>query len=57
VVEVRPALEAVEIPMLESYAGCVSWVDVGVARPALGEPALNEETLRAIADRVRGEVG
>jgi hypothetical protein len=57
VVEVRPAPEPVEVPMLESYGGCVSWVDVGVERPALGEPVLDETTLRAIATRVRNTVG
>jgi hypothetical protein len=57
VVEVRPALTPVEIPMLESYGGCVSWVDVGVQRPVLGEPVLDEPALRVIADRVRSTVG
>jgi len=56
-VEVRPALAPVEIPMLESYGGCVSWVDVGVERPALGEQALDEATVRSIAERVRSAVG
>lgn len=57
VVEVRPVLAPVEIPMLEAYGGCVSWVDVGVERPALGDPVLDEATLRAIAERVRSTVG
>jgi hypothetical protein len=57
VVEVRPALAPVEIPMLESYGGCVSWVDVGVERPALGDAVLDERALRAIADRIRSTVG
>ncbi|MFY9587502.1 MAG: DUF1802 family protein [Actinomycetota bacterium] len=57
VVEVRPTLEPIEIPVLESYGGCVSWVDVGVQRPALGDPVLDEGTLRAMADRVRHVVG
>lgn len=57
VVEVRPTLEAVEIPMLESYGGCVSWVDVGVERPVLGDPVLDETALRSIAERVRAAVG
>jgi hypothetical protein len=56
-VEVRPALAPVEIPMLESYGGCVSWVDVAVERPALGDPVLSEDAGRAIADRVRAAVG
>lgn len=56
-VEVRPMVRPVEIPMLESYGGCVSWVDVNVERPALGEPALDEPSLRAVADRVRSTVG
>ena len=56
VVDVRPALAPVEIPLLESYGGCVSWVDVGVQPPPLGEPGLDEEALRAIADRVRTTV-
>ena len=57
VVEARPVLETVEVPMLESYGGCVSWVDVGVERPALGDPVLAEPSLRAIAERVRATVG
>ena len=57
VVEVRPTLEPIEIPMAESYGGCVSWVDVGVARPALGDPILDEKTLRAVSSRVRDAVG
>ena len=57
VVEVAPALSAVEIPMQESFGGCVSWVDVGVERPALGNPVLGEDALRAIAGRVRATVG
>jgi hypothetical protein len=57
VVEVRPALAPVEIPMLESYGGCVSWVDVGVERPSLGDAVLGEAPLREIADRVRATVG
>jgi hypothetical protein len=56
-VEVRPALNAVEIPMLELYGGCVSWVDVGVERPVLGEPVLDPTAVRAIADRARATVG
>jgi hypothetical protein len=56
-VEVRPALEVVETPMLEAYGGCVSWVDVGVERPALGEPVLPIEAVRATADRIEDAVG
>ena len=56
-VEVRPTLTPVEIPMIESYGGCVSWVDVGVERPPLGEPALDNGAVRAIASRVRDTVG
>jgi hypothetical protein len=56
-VEVKPALAPVEIPMLESYGGCVSWVDVGVLRPPLGEPALDETSVCAVAERVRSTVG
>src|SRR6266540_3145452 len=57
VVEVRPTPTPVEIPMLEDYGGCVSWVDVGVERPALGEPVLDAATLREISDRIRSTVG
>ncbi|MGH2783875.1 MAG: DUF1802 family protein [Actinomycetota bacterium] len=56
-VEVRPALATVETPMLESYGGCVSWVDVGVDRPALGEAVLPIDAVRATADRVKNAVG
>ena len=57
VVEVRPAIAPVEVPMQESFGGCVSWVDVGVERPSLGEPVLDDATLRGIAERVRATVG
>ena len=56
VVEVRPALAPVEIAMREEFGGCVSWVDVGVERPTLGEPVLGEDALRAISERVRSGV-
>lgn len=56
-VEVRPALEPVEIPMRESFGGCVSWVDVGVDRPALGNAVLPIDAVRATADRVKNAVG
>ena len=57
VVEARPCLTAVEIPTQESFGGCVSWVDVGVERPALGDPVLAEDALRRVAERVRSTVG
>jgi hypothetical protein len=56
-VEVRPALQAVEIPIMESYGGCVSWVDVSVDRPMLGEPVLRRTEVDAIAERVRSTIG
>ena len=56
VVEVRPTLGPVEIPMLEEFGGCVSWVEVGVERPSLGDPVLGEDALRAIAERVHSAV-
>lgn len=56
-VEVRPALAAVETPMLEAYGGCVSWVDVNIDRPALGDAVLPIDVVRATADRVRAAVG
>jgi hypothetical protein len=56
-VEVRPAFEPVEAPMLESYGGCVSWVDVNIDRPALGNAVLPIDAVRATADRVRDAVG
>jgi hypothetical protein len=56
-VEVRRALAPVEIAMREEFGGCVSWVEVGVERPALGEPVLEENALGAIAERLRETVG
>lgn len=56
-VEVRPSPSPVDVPMLSSYGGCVSWVDVGVERPALGDPVLDPDAVRAIADQVRATVG
>ena len=56
-VEVRPTLETLESPMREEFGGCVSWVDVGVERPVLGDPVLADDAIRVIADRVRDAVG
>jgi len=56
-VEMRPALSAIETPMREEFAGCVSWVDVGVDRPQLGEPVLPIDSVRATAELVRKTVG
>jgi hypothetical protein len=56
-VEVRPALEVVETPMREEFGGCVSWVDVGVDRPALGDAVLPIDVVKATADRVKDAVG
>ncbi len=56
-VEVRPTLAPVELPLQESFAGCFSWVEVGVERPALGDAVLDATAIRPIADRVRDAVG
>ena len=56
-VEVRAALQVVETPMREEFGGCVSWVDVGVDRPALATPVLPIDAVRATADRVKDAVG
>jgi hypothetical protein len=56
-VEVRPALRIVETPMREEFGGCVSWVDVGVDRPALGDAVLPIDAVWATADRVKAAVG
>lgn len=57
VVQVSPLAASSQTPMREAYAGCVSWVEVGLERPLLGEPVLGEPALRAIARRVRAAVG
>jgi hypothetical protein len=56
-VEVRPTIGSFETPMREEYGGCVSWVDVGVERPVLGDPVLTTDALRGVAERVRSAVG
>jgi hypothetical protein len=56
-VEVRPAIGSIETPMREEFGGCVSWVDVGVERPLLGDPVLADDAVRSIAERVRSAVG
>jgi hypothetical protein len=55
VVEAAPLVRVAELPMLEEYRGCVSWVDVPVERPEVGPYAAAE--LRAAAGRVRALVG
>lgn len=56
-VEVRPTRGMLETAMREEYGGCVSWVDVGIDRPALGDPVLDPAELRTVAKRVRDAVG
>lgn len=53
VVRARPLLEPIELPMLEAYGGCLSWVDLGIGRGRLGPPAVAEEDLATVAKRVR----
>jgi hypothetical protein len=53
VVRARPLAEPVEVLMDESFAGCLSWVDVTLDEPELRDPVLPDEDLNVIAKRIR----
>lgn len=56
VVQAVPLVEPIELPRIPEYAGCKSWVSLPLADPPLGTPVYDEETLRAVAERVRDAV-
>jgi hypothetical protein len=53
VARARPLVEPAEVLMDESFAGCLSWVDVGLGEPELGPAVVPDEDLSMIAKRVR----
>lgn len=56
VVSVTPLAEPVRLARTPDYAGCKSWVQLPV-HARLGPPIHDDETLAAVADRVRDAVG
>ncbi|WP_231109872.1 DUF1802 family protein, partial [Mycobacterium avium] len=56
VVSVTPLAEPVRLARTPDYAGCKSWVQLPV-HARLGPPVHDDETLAAVADRVRDAVG
>jgi len=56
-VETIPLRSAQELPLLERYGGCSSWVPlVDAAEPRLTEPVLSREAISVTAERVRAAV-
>ena len=56
VVAARPLAEPVQLPRLDGYAGCKSWVDLTVETKTAA-PVHDSATLAGIAERVRRSVG
>jgi hypothetical protein len=56
VVSARPLRAPRRLVRTPDYAGCTSWVDLPM-EPDWGDPVHDDDTLRAIADRVRDSVG
>ncbi|ATA29066.1 hypothetical protein MLM_2917 [Mycobacterium lepraemurium] len=56
VVSVTPLAKPVRLVRTPDYAGCKSWVQLPV-HARLGSPIHDDETLAAVADRVRDAVG
>jgi hypothetical protein len=56
-VETIPLRAAQELPLLEQYGGCSSWVPlVDAAEPILTEPVLARAEIESVATRVRATV-
>jgi hypothetical protein len=56
-VETIPLRKTMELPLLEQYSGCSSWVPlVDAAESHLGEPVLSRDAISATAERVRSAV-
>ncbi len=56
VVSARALREPFRLARTPAHAGCTSWVDLPV-EPAWGDAVHDDDTLQAIADRVRASVG
>jgi hypothetical protein len=56
IVQACPLADPVRLTRTPEYAGCTSWVDLPVL-PEWGAPVHDDETLSAVADRVRRAVG
>ena len=55
-VEVMPLRAPLELPVLESYAGCSSWVPLEMGAFEPGAPVLPRKDIEHIAERVRAAV-
>jgi hypothetical protein len=55
-VEVVRLRAPVDVPVLERYAGCSSWVPLEIGAYEIGEPVLRREDILRTADRVRAAV-
>ena len=55
-VEVVRLQAAVDVPVLERYAGCSSWVPLEIGRYEIGSAVLSRAEIEKTADRVRAAV-
>jgi hypothetical protein len=55
-VETIPLARAVDVPVLERYAGCSSWVPLDIGPTQASTPVLPRAQVKAVADRVREAV-
>ena len=55
-VEVMPLRAPIELPVLESYAGCSSWVPLEIHADEPGSPVLPRDDVERTAARVRAAV-
>jgi len=55
-VEVVRLRAPVDVPVLERYAGCSSWVPLEIGRYEIGSPVLERLEIERTADRVRAAV-
>lgn len=57
VVQVTPLSVPVRLSRTAEHAGCVSWLQLPIADPELGDPVYTAEELAAVAARIRETVG
>jgi len=55
-VEVVTLRAPVDVPVLERYAGCSSWVPLEIGRYEIGSPVLSRAEIERTADRMRAAV-
>ena len=56
VVETVPLRAPVQVPVLERYAGCSSWVPIEIGSYEPGSPVLARPDIEGVAERVRAAV-